>query len=136
MNGGTETALVIGATSDIGRAVVRRLADSGYRMQLAAWTPAWLEREARDIRVRTGIAATEYPCDILRDGNGLSLSMNSILCLMQRCASSDCLAIKRKASGTLLRQNGSCEPTMLARRCLWERWRSGSNGAAAAWWSV
>lgn len=73
MNEGTETALVIGATSDIGRAVARRLADSGYQMQLAAQNPAWLEREARDIRVRTGIDATEYPCDVLRDGNGLSL---------------------------------------------------------------
>lgn len=65
--------MVIGATSDIGHAVARRLADSGYRMQLAARTPACLEREARDIRVRTGIAATEDLCDILRDGNGLSL---------------------------------------------------------------
>lgn len=73
MNGGTETALVIGATSDIGRAVARRLADSGYRMQLAARNPAWLEREARDIRVRCGVAVTEYHCDVLQDGGGSSL---------------------------------------------------------------
>lgn len=71
MNGGTETALVIEATSDIRRAVARRLTDRGYEMQLAAWNPAWLEREARDIRVGTGTAATEYPCDVLRDGLSL-----------------------------------------------------------------
>ena len=67
-----ETALVVGATSDIGRAVARRLADGGWALQLAARDPARLEREARDLRVRTGAAVASLPCDVLR-GGGASL---------------------------------------------------------------
>ena len=72
MNGGVETALVIGATSDIGRAIARKLAAAGYALQLAARDPARLEREARDLRVRAGAAATLRRCDVLEDG-GVSL---------------------------------------------------------------
>ena len=72
MNGGVETALVIGATSDIGRAIARKLADAGYALQLAARDPARLEREAQDLRVRAGAAATLRRCDVLEDG-GVSL---------------------------------------------------------------
>ena len=72
MNGGVETALVIGATSDIGRAIARKLAAAGYALQLAARDPERLEREARDLRVRAGAAATLRRCDVLEDG-GVSL---------------------------------------------------------------
>ena len=68
-----EAALVIGATSDIGRAVARSLADGGWALQLAARDPARLEREARDLRVRTGAVVASLPCDVLRDGGGASL---------------------------------------------------------------
>ena len=44
MNGGVETALVIGATSDIGRAIAHTLAEDGCALQLAARDPARLER--------------------------------------------------------------------------------------------
>ena len=73
MNDGTETALVIGATSDIGRAVARRLADGEWTLQLAARDPARLERETRDIRVRTGGAVTVHRCDVLDEDGGVSL---------------------------------------------------------------
>ena len=36
MNGGVETALVIGATLDIGRAIAHTLAEEGCALQLAA----------------------------------------------------------------------------------------------------
>ena len=39
MIGGGETALVISVTSDIGRAIARRLADSGWVLQLAGRDP-------------------------------------------------------------------------------------------------
>ncbi len=35
MSGGVKTALVIGATADIGRAIARKPADAGYALQLA-----------------------------------------------------------------------------------------------------
>ena len=73
MNGGVETAPAIGrAASDIGRAIARKLADAGYALQLAARDPARLEREAQDLRVRAGAAATLRRCDVLEDG-GVSL---------------------------------------------------------------
>ena len=40
MNGGIETALVIGATSDIGRAIAHRPTEDGCALQLAARNPA------------------------------------------------------------------------------------------------
>ena len=73
MTGGIETALVIGATSDIGRAIARELAGGGYAVQLAGRDPARLEREARDIRVRTGAAVAAHRCDVLDEDGGASL---------------------------------------------------------------
>ena len=73
MTDGIGTALVIGATSDIGRAIARTLADGGCALQLAARDPARLEREARDIRVRTGAAVAAHRCDMLDEDGGVSL---------------------------------------------------------------
>ena len=73
MNDKTNTALVIGATSDIGRAIARRLAKDGYSMQLAARDPAQLEREKQDLRVHTNATVTSYLTDVLQADNGLSL---------------------------------------------------------------
>ena len=73
VNGEGKTALVIGATSDIGRAIARRLVQAGWSLQLAARDPAELEREARDLRVRSGVAVTAHRCDVLDEGGGVSL---------------------------------------------------------------
>ena len=59
------TALVIGATSDIGRAIAFALAREGWALQLAARDRCRLDREARDLRIRTGASVTEYVCDVL-----------------------------------------------------------------------
>ncbi len=72
MNGGIETALIIGATSDIGRAIARRLAADGCALQLAARDPERLERDAQDLRVRTGIVVTLHRCDVLDEDGGIS----------------------------------------------------------------
>ena len=62
-------ALVIGATSDIGRAITRRLAAEMGVVQLAGRDVEGLEREARDIRVRTKASVTVHRCDVLeREG--------------------------------------------------------------------
>ncbi len=60
MNDGRAAALVLGATSDIGRAIAYELAGDGYAMRLAGRDPSRLGREARDIRirVRTGAVVT------------------------------------------------------------------------------
>ena len=67
------TALVIGATSGIGRAIARRLAGDGYAMQLAARNPMLLKSEVQDIRVRTHAAVTLHRSDVLQADGGTSL---------------------------------------------------------------
>ena len=73
MSGGIETALVIGAASDIGRVIAHTLAKDGCALRLAASDPARLEREARNLRVRTGAAVTAHRCDVLAEDGGVSL---------------------------------------------------------------
>lgn len=72
-NNKIKTALVIGATSDIGRTIARRLATDGYALQLAGRDPIQFEREAQDIRVRADIAVTLHRCDVLDADGGVSL---------------------------------------------------------------
>ena len=54
-------------------AFLRTLAEDGRALQFAARGPARLEKEARDIRVRTGAAVTAHPCDVLDEDSGASL---------------------------------------------------------------
>ena len=67
------SALVIGATADIGRAINRALATERYALQLAARDAARLEREAQDLRLRSGASVTTHLCDVLHDDGGVSL---------------------------------------------------------------
>ena len=66
-------ALVIGATSDIGRAIARKLGRQGCALQLAARDPVRLAAEAADLRVRTSVRVTEHPCDVLDPDGGVSM---------------------------------------------------------------
>ena len=73
MTGGSRTALIVGATSDIGRAIARRLAADGYALQLAGRDLARLEDEAADIRSRWGASVTTQHCDVLETDGGSAL---------------------------------------------------------------
>ena len=74
MNRGQRTALVIGATSDIGRAIARALAANGYALQLAARDPVRLEREVQDLRVRARAGVSAHRCDVLQPAAGAALA--------------------------------------------------------------
>lgn len=64
------TALVLGATSDIGRAVARLLAASGWSLQLAARNAEQLPRETADIAARTALPVQAHLFEALtRAGN-------------------------------------------------------------------
>ena len=73
VSGGRGTALVIGATSDIGRAIARKLGENGWMLQLAARDSTRLEREAQDIRLRAGATVVLRRCDVLDEDNGVSM---------------------------------------------------------------
>ncbi len=57
---GPGTALVLGATSDIGRAIARELAADGWRLQLAARNADQLQREAADIGARSRVSVQTH----------------------------------------------------------------------------
>ena len=60
-----KTLLLIGATSDIGRAIAARYASAGWTVVLAARVMADAEREVRDLSTRHGGAATAVALDVL-----------------------------------------------------------------------
>lgn len=58
------TALILGATSDIGLAIARQLAVEGYALQLAARDFGQLAREARDIELRYRVPVSQHTFDV------------------------------------------------------------------------
>lgn len=61
-------ALVIGARSDIGRAVAHRFAAAGHAVILAARRASELEQDRADISLRHGVEATLVEFDVLDTG--------------------------------------------------------------------
>ena len=69
-----KTVLILGGTSDIGRATALRYAQAGWAVVLAARNPEEARRNADDIATRSGAAATVASFDVLQtDGFGLFL---------------------------------------------------------------
>jgi decaprenylphospho-beta-D-erythro-pentofuranosid-2-ulose 2-reductase len=62
----SKTLLVLGATSDIGRATALIFAQAGWTIQLAGRDLAALRREADDIAARTGGSVTSFAFDVLQ----------------------------------------------------------------------
>ncbi len=73
MNREARTALLIGATSDIGCAIARRLVADGWTLQLAARDGTRLERVAEDLQARTGTPVVQLRCDVLDADHGAAL---------------------------------------------------------------
>lgn len=58
-------ALILGATSDMARAVAHRYASEGYALQLAGRDTTTLEADAQDLRLRHRIAVSVHAFDVL-----------------------------------------------------------------------
>lgn len=58
--------LLVGGTSDIGRAAAFHYAKAGWRVMLAARNAEECQRNGDDIRARTGAGVSLHPLDILR----------------------------------------------------------------------
>ena len=61
-----KTVLVVGGSSDIVRATALRYAQAGWLVWLAARDVATAQRNADDVKVRTGIEPALYPLDVLQ----------------------------------------------------------------------
>lgn len=59
----TGPVLILGATSDIARALAHAFAARGHSLQLAARTPERLADDAADLRLRHGVAVTTHHYD-------------------------------------------------------------------------
>ncbi|MEE8535500.1 MAG: SDR family oxidoreductase [Kiloniellales bacterium] len=62
---GDGLVLLLGATSDIARAIARAFAADGHGLALAGRRPEAVEREAADLRIRFGVTVTVHPFDVL-----------------------------------------------------------------------
>lgn len=62
---GERPVLILGASSDIGRAIARAYAREGHPIQLAARRPERLAADAEDLRVRAGVTVTIHDFDVL-----------------------------------------------------------------------
>jgi decaprenylphospho-beta-D-erythro-pentofuranosid-2-ulose 2-reductase len=67
MQPAAKTLLLVGATSDIGRATALRYAEAGWRVALAARNEAEARRSAEDIAARTGVETSTLRLDVLDD---------------------------------------------------------------------
>lgn len=79
--------LILGATSDIGRAIARAFAAERHPLHLAARDPARLEGDAADCRIRSGAAAVPHRFDVLSDDasallRGLSPLPRIVVCVV------------------------------------------------------
>jgi len=61
-----KTVLVIGGSSDIGHATALRYAQAGWHVALAARDIVAAQRNADDIKARTGVEVTLHPLDVLQ----------------------------------------------------------------------
>jgi decaprenylphospho-beta-D-erythro-pentofuranosid-2-ulose 2-reductase len=60
-----QTCLIIGAKSDIGKAIAHRFAKAGWNLQLAGRNAAEIELDAADLRIRYKVTATAHELDVL-----------------------------------------------------------------------
>src|SRR5262249_57441743 len=84
-----KTLLLLGETSDIGRATAQRYAEAGWRILLAARDVEAAERNARDIAARTGASVSVHPFDVLDAGGfaafieRLPAPPNTVVCVLR-----------------------------------------------------
>ncbi len=84
----SKTLLLVGGTSDIGRATALHYAQAGWRVLLAARNEEEARRNADDIAARTGAEVTTHRLDILEAGNfegfvdGLPQLPDTVVCVV------------------------------------------------------
>lgn len=83
-----KTLLLVGGTSDIGRATALRYAEAGWRIMLAVRNAEAGRRNAEDVAARTGSDVTVHRLDVLKTGDvpafieRLPVLPNTVVCVV------------------------------------------------------
>ena len=83
-----KTLLLVGGTSDIGRAAAQSYAEAGWRVMLAARNPEEAERNRADIAARSGAEVSVHRFDVLDTGalaaflDGLPALPDTVVCVV------------------------------------------------------
>jgi NAD(P)-dependent dehydrogenase (short-subunit alcohol dehydrogenase family) len=83
-----KTLLLVGATSDIGRATALRYAAAGWRILLAARNAEAARRNAEDVAARTGVEVSVHTLDVLDTAafpafvDGLPTLPDTVVCVV------------------------------------------------------
>ncbi len=106
-----KTLLLVGATSDIGRAVALEYAGAGWRILLAARDPAAGRRTADDVATRTGAPVSLHALDVLDDDglaafvDGLPELPDTAVCVVGELGSQERAQTDPAHARTILRTN-------------------------------
>ena len=103
--------LVLGGTSDIGRATTRAFARSGWDVQLAGRDVSALEPDAADLRARYNVDATVYRFDVLDTASfegfaaGLSVLPDAVISIVGLLGSQEAAESDLAHAATVMRSN-------------------------------
>jgi short-subunit dehydrogenase len=106
-----KTVLVLGATSDIGRAVALVYASAGFRVLMAARRLPAAERDARDIGIRTGAKLDLISFDVLRTEtfqdfvNGLPTLPDTVVCVVGELGDQQRAQVDLEHAAAIMRTN-------------------------------
>ncbi|OKO80207.1 SDR family oxidoreductase [Bradyrhizobium sp. NAS96.2] len=108
---GTKSILVIGGSSDIGHATALRYAREGWRVTLAARDLEAAQRNADDIRTRSGVVTTVQSLDVLQTAQlagfvaGLSVLPDTVVCVVGELGDQQRAQTDPELATTIMRTN-------------------------------
>ncbi|WP_166301865.1 SDR family oxidoreductase [Bradyrhizobium sp. 2S1] len=117
----TRSVLVIGGSSDIGHATALRYAKEGWRVMLAARDVEAAERNADDIRTRSGVETLVQALDVLQTGQlagfvaGLPVLPDTVVCVVGELGDQLRAQADPELATTIMRTNFEAPSLLLER---------------------
>ncbi|WP_338830289.1 SDR family oxidoreductase [Bradyrhizobium sp. 27S5] len=117
----TRSVLVIGGSSDIGHATALRYAKEGWRVMLVARDVEAAERNADDIRTRSGVETSVQALDVLQTGQlagfvaGLPVLPDTVVCVVGELGDQLRAQADPELATTIMRTNFEAPSLLLER---------------------